>query len=312
VPVEQIARELSTTAMASSVRIIAADGTEDEVTMALRAARGSIEEVEATCSRFDASSELSRVNARPSGPHEVSALLLEMVGLAVTGHQGTTGRFDPRVLGDLERMGYDRTFLEMNREGGHLAQRPPRGDWAPVVDPHRALLDLRGAPIDLGGVAKGAAADRALRAMAVHGVHGLVDIGGDGAVSGPDGLGAPWSIGIEDPDGQEEPVAVFALSRGGYATSSIRLRHWEIAGTAVHHLLDPVTGQPGGEGLRSVTVLAASGAMAEIAAKAAFLAGRSGIAQHADDESLACFWIDVEGRRSWSAAMTPSLIWVRP
>ena len=311
-PVDEVVRERSVMAMASTARVLVADGSDREASLAMDAAVEVLRQVEATCSRFDPTSELSRANARPSGPHEASELLLEMVALAAAGHRSTGGRFDPRVLSDLEDLGYDRTFLEVEGDRGHLPERPSRPPWTPTVDVRRSQLDLCGEPIDLGGMAKGAAADLALRAMERIGVHGLVDVGGDGAASGPDGLGAPWSIGIEDPMGGAEPLAVFSLSTGGYATSSIRLRHWEVAGAPVHHLLDPATGRPGGADLQSVTVLASSGAAAEIAAKSAFLVGLSGIASHAEGQALACCWVDCDGHLRWSSAMAASLLWVRP
>ncbi len=310
-PADLMERMVVDSAMASAVRIIASDGSDAEVTPAMASALAAIREVEATCSRFDPASELSLANARTTGCHEASGLLLTMISLAVAGYHSTSGRFDPRVLTDLERMGYDRTFTELEAASGSVGDRAALAPWSPVVDLEHGVLDLRGEAIDLGGVAKGAAADLGLAAMAAVGVHGLIDIGGDGAVSGPDAAGAAWSIGIEDPHGGSEPLAVFSLALGGYATSSTRLRHWEIDGAPVHHLVDPISGQPGGSGLRSVTVLAPSGSQAEIAAKAAFLAGVEGIAGHAAERALACFWVDDSGRSSWSDAFAPSLTWIR-
>ena len=310
--VDAVERVVVESAMASTVRLIASDGSDLEVGDAMSAALGAIRAVERTCSRLDPPSELSRVNAAASSRQEVSDGLLSMIALAVEGYRSTDGRFDPRVLSDLVQMGYDRTFVEVDDGRGEVAKRAPLAAWTPMLDLDRSQLDLAGQPIDLGGVAKGAAADLALQAMARHGVHGLVDIGGDGAVSGTDAAGAPWSIGIEDPIGDAEPIAVFVLSKGGYATSSTRLRHWQLAGERVHHLIDPSTGRPGGGGLRSVTVLATTGAQAEIASKAAFLSGSSGIARVAEDGALACVWVDGDGTTRWSSAMTASLIWVRP
>ena len=310
-PVDLMERRVVDSAMASAVRIIASDGTDLEATTAMASALDVIRAVEVTCSRFDPASELSRANARATHRLEASALLLSMVSLAVGGYRLTSGRFDPRILSDLEKMGYDRTFTELGCAQGSVAERDARADWDPLVDLDHGLLDLRGEAIDLGGVAKGAAADLGLAAMSAAGVHGLIDIGGDGAVSSPDAEGEPWAIGIEDPSGASEPLAVFGLVGGGYATSSIRLRHWEVDGVPVHHLVDPISGRPGGSGLQSVTVLAETGAQAEIEAKAAFLAGADGIASHASTHALACFWVDATGRSSWSSTFAPSLVWIR-
>jgi thiamine biosynthesis lipoprotein len=312
VPVEVVQREVVDAAMASSVKIIAVDGSDRSAGEAIASALDAIRGVEASCSRFDPASDLARANASPGARHVVSSLLVRIVALALEGYRSTGGLFDPRVIADLEQLGYDRTFVEVGAQEAHHVVRPPRGTWLPLIDVERDELSLQGEPIDLGGVAKGAAVDLALRAMAASGVHGLVDLGGDGAVSGPDALGAPWSIGIEDPAGGPDPVAVFTRSVGGYATSSTRIRRWEVDGVPVHHLLDPRTGRPGGSGLRSVTVLMPTAAKAEVEAKAAFLAGGDAIARHAARRSLACLWVDEDGAVGWSRAMAPSLIWFRP
>ena len=311
-PVDVVPRMVTDTAMASAVRIIASDGSDEVVAKAMAAALAVIKDVEATCSRFDPASALSRVNAEGAGEQQVPHALAAMVATALIGYRSTSGRFDPRILRDLEQLGYDRTFQQIGSAERPVNERSVRGPWEPVVDLDRNVVDLRDEAIDLGGVAKGAAADRALAAMAACGVHGLVDIGGDGAVSGPNDADTPWSIGVEDPNGGSEPVAVFGLATGGYATSSIRLRHWEAGGETVHHLVDPATGRSGGAGLRSVTIVAPDGATAEVECKAAFLAGLADIGRHAADRSLACLWIDDQGALSWSAAMADLLIWIRP
>jgi len=295
-------------AMASPVRIIA---TASASTDAVAAAWAAIRAVESSCNRFDPSSELSLLNAHSREPVAISPLLCDLVGIALAGYRSTNGRFDPRVLSDLERMGYDRTFRSVDGLGASMADRPERADWTPEFDSKLSLVTLGGERIDLGGVAKGAAADRGLAAMAAMGVHGLIDIGGDGAASGPDEIGAPWSVGVEDPLGGSEPVAVLTLEAGGYATSSTRLRHWKVGGEQAHHLIDPRTGRPGGAGLRSVTVLSASGATAEVEAKGAFLSGAQTIAEYAARRALACLWVDDDGDVGWSEPMAPSLIWMR-
>jgi len=295
-------------AMASPVRIIA---TASASTDAVAAAWAAIRSVESSCNRFDPSSELSLLNTHSRDAVAVSPLLRDLVGIALAGYRSTNGRFDPRVLSDLERMGYDRTFRAVDGLGASMADRPERADWTPEFDSKLSLVTLGGERIDLGGVAKGAAADRGLAAMAAMGVHGLIDIGGDGAASGPDEIGAPWSVGVEDPLGGSEPVAVLRLEAGGYATSSTRLRHWKVGGEQAHHLIDPRTGRPGGAGLRSVTVLSASGATAEVEAKGAFLSGAQTIAEYAARRSLACLWVNDDGGVGWSEPMAPSLIWIR-
>ncbi len=71
--------------------------------------------------------------------------------------------------------------------------------------------------------------------------------------------GGPWIVGIED------PLAVFQIEgHGAVATSSIQRLRWVHDGQIVHHLIDPRTGEPGGEGLLAVTAAGPDPAWAEV------------------------------------------------
>ena len=170
------------------------------------------------------------------------------------------------------------------------------------------------APVDLGGIGKGLALRwAARRAAAVLGFAGfLLDAGGDLASRGFRG-GEPWSIGIEDPAGGTDPVAVAVLDRDqSIATSSVRLgRKVDAGGRAVHHLIDPDTGTPGGAGLASVTVAWPDPAWAEVWSKALFLEGAAGIAEVARRRDLAAWWVDESGELSMTPAARQQTSWVR-
>jgi thiamine biosynthesis lipoprotein len=93
------------------------------------------------------------------------------------------------------------------------------------------------------------------------------------------------------------------------ATSSIRLRRWVNAGRAVHHLIDPRTGQPGGEGLLAVTVVGADPALAEVWSKALFLDGVDGIERLARASGLAALWVTDDGALGTTPDLDELLIW---
>ena len=303
-------------AMASTVRIFPCGGSARQRSEAVHDALAMVGEVEAACSRFDPSSALSKLNSDPWTPAKVPVVMAGIVAAASESHRSSSGRFDPRVIDDLEDLGYDRTFSSLDTD---MVRPVPRRraessdqPWEPIVDEQTSVVDLKGERIDLGGIAKGAAADLALDVLSQSGLRGLVDIGGDGVANGVDEQGQSWSIGVEDPAGGADPVAVFSLSTGGYATSSVRIRRWSADGKPVHHLIDPTTGLPGGDGLLAVTVLAPSATRAEVASKSAFLSGSASIAEHAARDGLACLWIGDDGSINWSVAMAPHLEWVRP
>jgi thiamine biosynthesis lipoprotein len=266
--------------------------------------------VDAAMSRFREDSELTRLN-RADGPVAgVSRRLVTAVILADRARRATGGRFDARVVRDLERLG---AAGVSQGAGVHQPGRRAKPARPVAFDRRRDAVDLD-QPVDLGGLGKGLALRWAARAAERHlsGVGFLLDAGGDivccGAVDG-----GPWSIGIEDPHGDTEPVAVCALFAGeAVATSSVRLGRWiDPAGRQVHHLIDPSTGEPGGSGLRAVTVAWSDPAWAEIWSKALFLAGASGIADEARRRGVAAWWVTEEGELSMTPAARQRTSWVR-
>ncbi|WVT79556.1 FAD:protein FMN transferase [Pengzhenrongella phosphoraccumulans] len=166
-----------------------------------------------------------------------------------------------------------------------------------------------GAPGRPRGIGKGLAVRWAAVELAGAGAGYLVNAGGDGAFGGIGPEGGGWRVGVEDPAGGTEPLLVLELVNTGCATSSVRLRHWLAAGTPVHHLIDPRTGLPGGEGLAAVTVAAQDAAWSEVWSKTLFLAGAAGIRERAERLGLAAAWVGTDGAVGTSAAMDPLVIW---
>ena len=269
--------------------------------------------VHATCTRFDPTSPLMRANARPGEWHDVPPVLYYAVRAAHRAYQATDGRFDPRVLGDLVRLGYDRS-LPFDDGGvttdGVVAARSAPGPWSPRFRTGPPLqLHLGGVPIDLGGIGKSLAVRWSARILDEELDDYLLDAGGDCycAGTGPEVDG--WRIGVEDPAGTDRPVAVLALRDAGCATSSTRLRRWHAGDSTAHHLIDPSTGRPGGAGLAAVTVVAADTADAEVTTKELFLRGVDAITEAAEGDGVAALWVATSGEVVASSAMTPHVIW---
>ena len=134
-------------------------------------------------------------------------------------------------------------------------------------------------------------------------------IGGDGAANGPDEHGAPWRVGVEDPFGGKEPLCVIELTAGAWATSSVRVRTWQVGDRAVHHLIDPSTGLPGGAGLAAVTVLGDSAMDAEVDAKVGFLAGADGIDALVARLGLTALWVYADGGFAMAPSFGERVVW---
>src|SRR6185312_9654682 len=141
-------------------------------------------------------------------------------------------------------------------------------------------------------------------------VGAMLDAGGDVVIAGPGPDGGPWSVGIEDPFDPGEHVAVIAVEAGAVATSSVVVNRWRAPdGRLVHHLIDPVTGEPGGQGLFAVTVAAADPAWAEVWSKTLFLAGQAGIAALARSRGLAAWWVTDAGALEMTPAARVRTVW---
>ena len=101
-----------------------------------------------------------------------------------------------------------------------------------------------------------------------------------------------------------------SLVTGPRSRTSIRLLSWLAGEQRVHHLIDPSTGRPGGDDLRSVTVVGDDPADAEVWSKVLFLSGRA-IADAAAETEIAALWIDADGAIGMSDAIRPYVIWER-
>ena len=269
-------------------------------------------QVESECTRFDPASPLSRANAAPEESHRVPPYLFEALCEAFEAHRQTGGLYDPRVLKNLEVLGYDAGLRFDGSSTRELGVPLPTwsSPWSPNFVPGLREVVLE-APVDLGGIGKGLAVRWASEVLARRFDDFIVEAGGDCFLSGRAPDGERWRVGVEDPHGGEQPLAVLAVSDRAVATSSLRRRRWLHGATPVHHLIDPRTGHPGGEGLASVPVVAHDPARAEVAAKALFLAGSRDVAEAARRGGIDALWCDHVGRVGMSEGVTPHVIWER-
>lgn len=231
---------------------------------------------ESLLSRFQPSSEISRLNRGSSGPLHVSSLTFAAIRAALDAASASGGLFDPTVYRAMLAAGYDRSFAELgNGARSPQAAAPPwqAGRWRDVrLDAAAQTVHLpAGVGLDLGGIAKGWLADQVAERLYAFGP-ALVDLGGDIAVRGTPPDADAWAI---DVDGARDAVlgTVRATDRQGIATSGVTRRRWETAAGQRHHLIDPRTGVPALTDLLSVTAVAPTAAEAEVVAKGVLLLG---------------------------------------
>ncbi len=262
--------------MGSFAEIVIPAGDAARATAAIDAAIDELRSVETCLTRFRPESDVGRANlARPGDATPVSSETAVALEAALEWARVTEGRFDPClaraiVLWDVgardvppppeavRRFAGRRLYrdLELGRDGG--------GGW-------ELRLHHPDAGIDLGGIGKGVGVDRAVQVLRAHGVSdGLVNLGGDLYALGRSEDGDPWKIGLRSPDRPSAIAVTLDVSDGAVATSGDYVQYFEHRGRRYHHLLDPVTGEPGASAWRSVTVTAATCTSADAAATALF------------------------------------------
>jgi thiamine biosynthesis lipoprotein len=273
-------------------------------TASLAAVPAWFEAWEQTFSRFRADSELSRLNRRAGQWTRVSASLWEVAQLALGAARWTDGLFSPAILPALEAAGYDRTFDEITAGAPPIAAQPD-GQWRAIQRQSlkRSLWLPPGVRLDLSGIVKGWAADRAAKKLGVHGP-ALIDAGGDIAVGAPRADGSPWPVGVLNPFHPDQPFETLKIAQGGVATSGKDYRRWLRNGRWQHHLIDPRTGLPAQTDVLSATVIAPTTVEAEIAAKVIALSGsEQGLAWLEEQPEYAAVIVREDGRAVYSARL---------
>lgn len=235
---------------------------------------------EQALSRFRPDSELSRLNARAGQrPIPVSETLWQVLRAALQAAEMSNGLVTPTILPALQHAGYTDSFEHLPRQQAAAGTLPADAvaaaqAWRDIaLNPAERTVGLpAGVQLDLGGVAKGWAAEVAARRLDRYGP-ALVDAGGDIAVSAPRRDGSPWIIEVASPFNEAETLAHIALLEGVVVTSGRDYRQWMQGGRLRHHIIDPRTGEPADTDLISVTVIARRAVRAEAAAKMMLILG---------------------------------------
>ncbi len=219
-----------------------------------------------------------------------------------TYYDGSGGAFDPTI-----KPVFDLYDFSENSAGppsdDRIRERLTRVGFEKLtVSPDGAVSKVRpDVEIGVGGVAKGLAVDLAIEAIRKTGIESaIVNAGGDLRCVGTN-LGAPWRVGIQDPDDPGSILAVLAVSDAAVATSGDYQRYVVRDGVRYHHILDPRTGRPARHS-RSATVVAQTAEQADAFATALFVLGPSdGIAMLDRMDGTEGMVVDLDGGVHYSA-----------
>lgn len=298
--------------------LLAAQGNPTRIGKGFEQAQQFIEASEKRFTRFSEDSELSQLNRSAGEPFQASIDLFTVVCMAQRFFHLTRGLFDPSVLPDLQRVGYDRSLDLLRQQDAApifeflIPDEHPSFSEVEFDDRRGMILLPSGMSLDLGGIAKGWIAEQAALILSEFSSACAVNAGGDMFLIGqPDGE-AQWSIALEDPLEPENTLITLKVDPGAVATSSVAKRIWKQGGKQRHHLIDPRTGEPARTDWLSMTVIAGHASEAEVFAKALLLGGPKECEDiaHASGIQLSYLAVDCD-RKIWGTKKSMENVYVR-
>ena len=245
---------------------------------AVQAVQETVSRLEALLSRTDPDSQISQLNAH-AGDGAAVPLDADVAALLARAQEAAAllpGAFDITIAPVMDAWGFTTEERHVPTEEALSAALALVDGGALTVDEAApaARLERPGMEVDLGGVAKGFAAQEAEAAFRAAGAErGILDLGGNVTVIGARPDGDPWRVAVKDPQNTERYLCVLSLADVTASTSGGYERYFEENGVRYHHIIDPKTGWPAERGLLSVTVVSADPVLADILSTALFVAG---------------------------------------
>ena len=254
--------------MGLQVRVLLYASDEKTAFSAASAAFDEVGRLDAIFSDYRADSELMRLVARAgAGPIGVSSDLFTVLSDALTMSKRTRGAFDPTV-GPLVRLWREARSTGQLPDASRLARaRAIVGSQAVALDTANQTVSLlrEGMQLDLGGIAKGYATDRALDVLADHGIErALIEFGGDVRVGAPPPGASGWQVEVAQADSAHRYLS---LAHAAVASSGDTEQFVDIDGIRYSHVVDPFSGR-GLSTRTAATVIASDGMTADALATA--------------------------------------------
>jgi thiamine biosynthesis lipoprotein len=241
--------EMTEPQMGTQMRLVAYTDNEARARTAMRAAFDRVADLNGTLSDYQPTSELMRLCARAGqGPVAISPDLFRILDVAQTLARRTNGAFDV-TSGPLTHLWRRaRRFSEVPATSRVTEARALSGFHHLHLDAAKntATLDTPGMALDLGGLAKGYAADEAIAVLESHGLtRALAALGGDIVVSAPPPERDGWSIDVSALDAPGAPHPTALVLRDAAISTAGDAEQWMTAdGVRYSHILDPRTGWP--------------------------------------------------------------------
>lgn len=243
-------------------------------------------------SRFDPSSDISRLNLSHGSPIWVDVKTTQILRHALLAHSATNGLFNPTLLPLQLAAGDARSLIDDGIT--RISSQARTHDDLSMIHFHDdgRITIPADMSLDLGGIAKGYAADLTVQhAFSLGAIGACVNIGGDMAMNTGDAAG--WDVQILSPTDYSHVIDTVRVANGGVATSSLSARNRNkngipshIFGTDGPHRMDQTVG---------ATVIAHTAAWSEAWTKAAILAPPSDVIATLNDLGLAAMLVASDG-----------------
>ena len=246
--------------------------------IAIEEAFARIKEIEDKMSINKNTSEVIEINKNAGEKWlKVSTDTYHVIKEGIKYSELTKGNFDITVgpIVRLWNIGFENTQIPSEEEISKMTELVDYNMIMLNEEEHKVKLEKKGMMLDLGGIAKGFAADEALRTLAESGIESaIVNIGGDISVLNTKPSKVPWKIGIQDPlKNRGENLAVISLIDESIVTSGYYERYFEKKGKVYHHILNPFTGMPAETGISSVTVITKKSVVADALSTGIYVLG---------------------------------------
>ncbi len=232
---------------------------------------------------FDTASDVSKINnAKSNTPISVDSNIINMLALSQEICQKSKGAFDITIAPLSRLWQFDSEgSVPPDKDQINYALTLVNGDGL-IVDTKAMTVTKKsdGISIDLGGIAKGYAADKSAEILKNSGVRSaLIDFGGNIVTLGenPKTDSKKWRIGLQTPYAPtgEYSKIIDTCGENAVVTSGTYQRYFEHNGVKYHHIIDPKTGYPAKQSFDSVTVVAPNAALADCLATAIFVIGEN-------------------------------------
>jgi thiamine biosynthesis lipoprotein len=221
-----------------------------------------LDELEKMASNNISTSDVSKINNASGKEYvKVHPEIMKMIETSIKYSELSDGAWDITLGPIINLWGIGTDSARIPSEDEIKAKLPLVGYEKISINKEESsvLLKEQGMSIDLGGIAKGFAADEVLKIYKKYDIkNGLINLGASSMYAvGKNEGGNPWSIGIKHPRSEDNQnyLGIIKISDEALSTSGDYERYFEKDGKRYHHIINPATGYPTDNGVMSNTIV---------------------------------------------------------